>query len=193
MAPVTPDPQDPRPALTAALRDLVASVGDDPTRLDLQETPARWARAMVELLDGYSQDPLKLLRTFDSDVDQVVIVREVPFVSVCEHHMLPFQGRAGVAYLPSGRIVGLSKIPRMIHALARRLQVQERLTDEIASTLQQGLTPRGVLVVVDAAHTCCELRGARAVGTMMTTSCALGLFRTDSAARAEALTFLGRR
>lgn len=178
--------------MTQALQALLAEVGDDPSRTDLAETPGRWQRAMVELLAGYSRDPVKLLRCFDSTADQIVIVRDVPFVSVCEHHLLPFQGRAAVAYLPHGRIVGLSKIPRAIDALAKRLQVQERLTDEIADALERALQPLGVLVVIDASHTCCELRGARAVGTVMTTSTTRGAFRSDASARAEALSLLRR-
>ena len=152
MAPVSPDTQDPRHPLVDALRRLIKEAGDDPDRTDLLETPGRWMRAMTEFLGGYAENPAALLKTFDSPVDQVVIVREVPFVSVCEHHMLPFRGRAGVAYLPAGRIVGLSKIPRVIHALARRLQVQERLTDEVARTIEQALRPHGVLVEIGRAH-----------------------------------------
>lgn len=177
--------------MTHAIRDLIRDLGDDPERPDLLPTPGRWRRAMRELLAGYKEDPREILSTtFASSADEIVVVRDVPFVSVCEHHMLPFQGTAAVAYLPTGRIVGLSKIPRAIAALARRLQVQERLTMEIAHALRDALSPAGVMVVVSAAHACCELRGARAVGTRMVTSCALGTFRDDAAARAETLALL---
>lgn len=195
MATLAPDTQADRAALTEGLRALFSRAGDDPAREDLVKTPGRWVKAMEELLAGYGVDPKALLSSaiFTSGSDQVVVVRDMPFVSVCEHHVLPFQGRASLAYIPQGgRIAGLSKFPRALAALASRLQVQERLTQQLAEAVEEALSPLGVLVVIDAGHACCELRGARAVGTMMTTSCARGVFLSDPAARAEAFSLFRR-
>ncbi len=158
---------------------------------ELEETPERFARAMREMTRGYFEEPAEhLKRTFRSDSDEVVVVRDIPFASLCEHHMLPFSGVVSVAYIPNGLIVGLSKIPRMVRGFAARLQVQERLTSEIGAAMNSALNPKGVAVHIRAAHTCMQLRGARAHGEMIT-SAMLGVFRTDPSARAEALTLIG--
>jgi GTP cyclohydrolase I len=157
----------------------------------MRDTPTRMLRALEDMTSGYEQDPREILRTdFESEgYDQVIVVRGIPFASLCEHHVLPFTGTADVAYLPGDRIVGLSKIPRLVECFARRLQVQERLTRDIAGALQEHLDPRGVMVVLRGTHSCMALRGVRSTGEMVTSD-VRGLFRTDDAARAEALMLL---
>ena len=155
------------------------------------ETPGRYVRALEEMLSGYATDPKALLRCFeDTEADEIVVVRDIPFASVCEHHVLPFFGHAHVAYVPKGKIVGLSKIPRLVEAFARRLQVQERLTRQIAQALHEHVGAAGVAVILRGQHSCMRLRGARSPGDMITSSL-LGVFRTDPAARAEALQLIG--
>jgi GTP cyclohydrolase IA len=163
----------------------------DFSREGVKDTPLRMVRALRELTEGYEQDPFELLgRTFPRDgYDQVVAVRALPFVSLCEHHVLPFTGTVSVAYLPGERIVGLSKIPRTVRALSRRLQVQERLTKPIADVLDQALEPRGVAVIVRALHSCMALRGIESTGEMVTSD-VRGVFRNDASARAEVLEVL---
>jgi GTP cyclohydrolase I len=169
-------------------------IGEDATREGLRDTPRRHVSALREFTSGLQVDAAALLRSFDAEgYDEIVALRDVEFVSLCEHHLLPFTGRVHFAYLPSDRIVGLSKIPRMIDALARRPQVQERLTHQIASTFAAALSPRGVAVVVEGEHTCMALRGARAKGRMVT-SVVTGVFRDKPEARAEVMALLqGRR
>jgi len=159
----------------------------------VRDTPARMLRGLRDLTSGYALKPAEILaRTFPAeDYDQIVVVRGIPFASLCEHHVLPFTGLAHVAYLPSSRIVGLSKIPRVVDALARRLQVQERLTREVAGALEDALAPRGVIVVLEGEHACMRLRGARMHGAMVTSD-VRGIFRNDTAARAEAMLLMGR-
>jgi GTP cyclohydrolase I len=177
----------------AAVRELLAAVGEDPTREGLLETPARVARMWKEVLSGNSEDPDQhLTRTFEIEHDEMVLVRDIPFTAVCEHHMLPFTGVAHIAYLPgtTGRFTGLSKLARLVEGYARRLQVQERLTSQLADAMQDMLEPSGVLVVVEAEHTCMTIRGVRKPGAMTVTTAVRGIYRTDSHARAEVMAFI---
>lgn len=161
----------------------------------LADTPARMVRAMIEATKGYGEDPAAILaRRFPADgYDEIVVVRGIDFASTCEHHLLPFVGKAAVAYLPGDRIVGLSKLPRLVDCYARRLQVQERMTREIASAMVTHLSPRGVGVVIQARHLCCGVRGVRKPGAEMVTSAMLGRFRESDAARAEVLRLMEAR
>ncbi|MET0772212.1 MAG: GTP cyclohydrolase I FolE, partial [Candidatus Limnocylindrales bacterium] len=160
----------------------------------LERTPARVRRMYAELTAGYHVDPGRLLNgaVFDVDYSEMVVVRGIPFSSLCEHHLLPFFGTAAVAYIPRGRVVGLSKIPRIVEMYARRLQVQERLTQQVADLLMERLDPKGVGVVIEATHLCAVMRGIRKPGTVMTTSAVLGLFRSNDKTRAEFLAHLER-
>jgi GTP cyclohydrolase IA len=179
----------------AAVRQILTEMGEDPGRDGLRETPARVRRMYVELTAGYHVDPDRLVggAIFEVDYSEMVVVKDVPFYSLCEHHLLPFFGRAHVAYIPEGRVIGLSKIPRIVEMYARRLQVQERMTKEIADFLMERLQPRGVGVVLEASHLCAVMRGVRKPGTIMTTSHVLGLFRTADRTRAEFLAHIERR
>lgn len=160
---------------------------------ETDETPERAAKAWAELTSGYAVDVDGLFKTFDADgYDEMIAVADIPFVSLCEHHMLPFTGHASVVYIPNERIVGLSKIPRLVHAYARRLQVQERLTSQVASAIEKNLDPLGLLVVVEGVHSCMCNRGARSTGTMRT-SVAKGGMRINPATRAEAMALAGLR
>jgi len=187
-------PEELRDALRAAPRDLrrlgrelLLALGEDPDREGLVKTPERLARALKDLTVGYHQDVERLLNgaRFTERYDEVVLVKDIDFYSLCEHHVLPFFGRCHVAYLPKGRIIGLSKIPRLVDHYARRLQVQERLTCQIAETLQETLQPQGVAVVVEARHLCLMMRGVTQQNATMVTSSMLGRFRTDPKTRAE--------
>lgn len=170
------------------------TIGEDANREGLVETPRRAARAWLELTAGYHADVKSLLKTFDSDgYDEMVVVADIPFASLCEHHMLPFTGKAHAVYIPSGRIVGLSKIPRLVDVYAKRLQVQERMTIQIADALEQNLQPVGVLVVVEATHLCATLRGVKKSGMVMRTAALRGLIKDDAKARAEAYALIGAR
>lgn len=176
--------------LNAALRALIPGA-DFARDNDLAATPARLARALAEMTSGYTEDPAAhLQRTFDVRHDELVLVRDIPFASLCEHHVLPFAGTVSVAYIPQGRIVGLSKIPRMVAGFARRLQVQERLTTQVAEAMERALGPKGVAVHVRGNHSCMQLRGARTHGEMVTSSMR-GVFRNDASARAEVLSLMG--
>lgn len=173
-----------------AARDLLSSIPrEDVERDGLEETPMRFAKAFAQYTSGYDQDPASLLKSFESDgYDELVIVRRIPFYSLCEHHLAPFFGEATVSYLPSGRVVGLSKLARLVECFARRLQVQERLTKQVAGALaDSGLNPRGVGVVVSARHLCMEARGIQKPGTSTVTSSMLGEFRSNQALRSEFL------
>lgn len=172
---------------------LQYACGLDGENPDLAETPARMARALEEMTAGRHEDPREVLaKSFDSDgYDEIVAVRDIEFTSLCEHHVLPFVGRASVAYLPGERVVGLSKIPRLVETFARRLQLQERMTRQIATALAAGTQARGVAVVVEARHECLACRGARKPTASMVTSCVLGVLRDDPGAKAEALALLG--
>jgi GTP cyclohydrolase I len=180
-----------------AVRELLAAVGEDPARDGLLRTPARVAEMYAEILAGIAEDPAEHLQvTFDVRHDEMIMERDIPIQSLCEHHLLPFMGRAHVAYIPGpdGRITGLSKLARLVDGFSRRLQVQERLTTQIADTLQDVLRPRGVLVVIEAEHLCMSMRGVRKPGAVTVTSAVRGQFRDSVATRAEAMAFIhGRR
>jgi GTP cyclohydrolase IA len=173
---------------------LLAELGEDPDRQGLRATPVRVSRALRQLTDGYGVQPEDVIAdaVFDQDYDEMVVVKDVPFYSLCEHHMLPFFGTCHVGYLPRGKVVGLSKIPRLIGVFAHRLQLQERMTNEIADALNRTLTPKGVGVVVQARHLCMEMRGVEKPGGQMITSCMLGTFRRDPRTRAEFLELVRR-
>ncbi|MCI0754483.1 GTP cyclohydrolase I FolE [Teichococcus vastitatis] len=174
----------------AAVRTLLLWAGDDPDREGLLDTPARVARAYEEFFSGYAEDPVELLaRSFaETDgYDEMVVLRDIRLESHCEHHMVPIIGRAHVAYLPAGRVVGISKLARVVEAYARRLQIQEKLTAQVANSIQEVLQPRGVAVVIEAGHQCMTTRGVHKPGVAMITSRMLGEFRTDPALRREFL------
>jgi GTP cyclohydrolase IA len=179
----------------AAVRQILLEIGEDPDRQGLAGTPGRVHRMYTELTAGYHVDPERLINRaiFDIAYSEMVLVKDIPFYSLCEHHLLPFFGTAAVAYIPRGRVIGLSKIPRVVEMYARRLQVQERLTQQIAEFLQDRLEPQGVGVVLEATHLCAVMRGVRKPGTVMTTSSVLGLFRTRDRTRAEFFAHLERR
>ena len=188
----------PEPSAGDPIADLVESLlselGEDPGRQGLRETPERVARAMRELTDGYGAKPEEVISgaVFDQDYDEMVVVKDIPFYSLCEHHMLPFFGRCHVGYLPKGKVVGLSKIPRLVEVFAHRLQLQERLTNEVAQALNDAIAPNGVGVVIEARHLCMEMRGVETPGGQMVTSGMLGAFRKDSRTRAEFLDLVRR-
>ena len=178
----------------AAIRTLLRWAGDDPAREGLVDTPARVARAYEEFFAGYAIDPVALLeRTFEETdgYDEIVLLRDIRLESHCEHHMVPIIGRAHVAYLPHHRVVGISKLARVVEAYAKRLQIQEKLTAQIANTIQQVLEPRGVAVVIEAAHQCMTTRGVHKPGVTMVTSRMLGAFRDDPTTRREVLAMIG--
>jgi GTP cyclohydrolase I len=182
-------------AIEDSVRRILGAVGEDPEREGLQDTPARVARAYGFLTEGYRVDVDRLVRAalFDAeDCDEMVIVKDIELYSLCEHHLLPFHGRCHVGYLPDGKILGLSKVARVVDAYARRLQVQERLTTQVASCLERALRPRGVAVVVDAVHLCMAMRGVQKQNSHAMTSAMLGDFRTDGACRAEFLRLVGQ-
>ncbi|MDD2694990.1 MAG: GTP cyclohydrolase I FolE [Anaerolineales bacterium] len=172
-----------------AVRDILFEIGEDPERQGLLKTPDRVARMYSELTAGYQTDPVKLVNgaLFDVEYDEPVLVRDIEFYSLCEHHMLPFFGRAHVAYIPNGKVIGLSKIPRIVEMFARRLQVQERMTAEIAHFLQDVLDAKGVAVMVEGAHMCAMMRGVKKSAVNMTTTTMLGAYKEDKALRAELL------
>ena len=170
-----------------AIRSLLFGVGEDPDREGLRRTPERVARMYDELLAGYRVDPVALINDalFDVEYDEMVVVRDIEYYSLCEHHLLPFIGKAHVAYLPHKKVVGLSKIPRIVEAFARRLQVQERMTRQIAGFIDEVLHPRGVAVVLEGAHMCSMMRGVKKANARMVTSTMLGAFRESAKTRAE--------
>lgn len=177
-----------------ATRKLLEAVGEDANREGLQRTPQRVARAYDELLSGYRVDPAKLINNaiFDVEYDDMVIVRDIDYSSLCEHHMLPFLGKAHVAYIPKNKVIGLSKIPRIVDMFARRLQVQERMTRQIADFINEVLEPRGVAVVMDGVHMCSMIRGVKKHGSGMSTSAMTGVFREDAVTRSEFLEHVSR-
>lgn len=191
---LNPDYQQDNKAIEEAVRTILVSVGDDPNRNGLLQTPDRVARMYGELLEGYRVDPEKLINgaLFDVDYQEMVLVRDIEFYSLCEHHMLPFIGKAHVAYIPNGKVIGLSKIPRIVDMFARRLQVQERMTQQIADFLMTVLEPQGVAVVVEGAHMCAMMRGVKKANARMITSAMLGAFRNDEKTRAEFLDHVER-
>jgi GTP cyclohydrolase IA len=182
--------------IEAAVTEILSAVGEDPHRDGLVRTPGRVARMYAELFAGLAENPADHLEvTFAAEHDEMVMVRDIPFASLCEHHMVPFMGRAHVAYIPGsdGRITGLSKLARLVDGYAKRLQVQERMTSQIADAIETALEPKGVLVVVDAEHLCMSMRGVKKSGTSTITSAVRGLFRTDTSTRFEAMQFVQGR
>lgn len=170
---------DPRPEeLSAHIADILRLIGEDPQREGLVKTPQRVAKAMMDLTRGYSPDPIAILQSarFREDYNQMVIVKDIPFYSLCEHHMLPFYGKAHVAYIPNGYITGLSKIARVVDAFSHRLQVQERMTTQIKACIREALNPLGVMVVIEAQHLCMQMRGVEKPGSITTTSDFCGAF-----------------
>ena len=176
------------------MRTLLAEIGEDPDRDGLRGTPGRVRRTLEQLTAGYRTDPDTLLQeaAFDVEYDEMVVVRDIELYSLCEHHLIPFFGRAHVGYLPRGTVIGLSKIPRVVDLFAHRLQIQERMTQQIADFLMTRLEPKGVGVVLETTHLCIAMRGVRRPGATMVTSAMLGTFRSDPKTRAEFLTFIGR-
>src|SRR5688572_7468739 len=189
-----PDRVDVPDDVQDAVRTLIRWAGDDPDREGLLDTPKRVARAWREYASGYAEDPAHhLSRTFDEvgGYDEIVLLKDIPFQSHCEHHLAPIIGKAAIAYLPSSRVVGISKLARVLHGFARRLQVQERLTAQVADTIWEHLKPQGVAVVIEATHACMTARGVSTPGVMMTTSRMMGVFREDERSRREVLALMG--
>ena len=183
-----------KPEIEAAVHQLLQAFGEDACREGLERTPERVARMYDELLAGYRVDPFKLINEalFDVDYEDMVIVRDIEFYSLCEHHLLPFIGRAHVAYLPNGKVVGLSKIPRVVDLFARRLQVQERMTRQIADFLEAAIHPHGVAVVVEGLHLCSKIRGVKKANARMVTSAMCGSFKENEITRNEFLNHISR-
>jgi len=183
--------------IEAAVAEILVAIGEDPTREGLQETPARVARMYAEVCSGIHEDPAAhLIKTFDVDHDEMVMVRDIPLYSLCEHHLLPFFGVAHVAYIPrrGGMITGLSKLTRLVDGFSRRPQIQERLTSQVAGAIQDTLDPQGTLVVIEAEHLCMSMRGVRKPGAITVTSAVHGVFRDEVSTRLEAMRFIeGRR
>jgi len=176
------------PRIERAVREILIAVGEDPDREGLIETPARVARMYAEMFAGLRQDPRQYTgKFFTEEYDEVVLVRDISFCSMCEHHLLPFIGQAHVAYIPNGKVIGLSKIARVVEAISRRPQVQERMTEEIANLLGEELGAKGVAVVIEASHSCMTIRGVKKPGSKMVTSAMKGLFRSNLSTRAEVM------
>jgi GTP cyclohydrolase I len=174
-----------------AVREILSAVGEDLNRDGLKDTPARVARMYGELLAGMQDDPnIHISRVFNENYDEIVLLRDIPFYSMCEHHLMPFIGSAHVAYLPSGKILGVSKLARIVDCFARRLQTQERLTSQIADCLMSNLKPQGVAVVLEASHSCMTIRGIKKPGSVMVTSAVRGLFRKDPRSRNEIMSLI---
>ena len=182
------------PRIEAAVRSILEAVGEDPDREGLLETPARVARMYAEMFAGLKSDPARHLgKVFTEDYDEIVLVRDISFCSMCEHHLLPFSGKAHIAYLPSGKVVGLSKLARVVEEVARRPQVQERLTHTVADLVENRLSARGVAVVVESTHSCMTMRGVRKPGSLCLTSAMRGIFRDDPKSRSEVLGLINRQ
>jgi GTP cyclohydrolase IA len=180
--------------IARAVREILFAVGEDPDREGLRETPARVARMYAEMLCGLHKDPREpLQKTFTEKYDEMVLVKDIGFESLCEHHLLPFMGKAHIAYLPNGKIVGLSKLGRIVEIMARRPQVQERMTEELADLVMDELGARGVGVIVEATHTCMTIRGVRKPDSICTTSAMRGSFRTNQSTRAELMSLINPR
>jgi GTP cyclohydrolase I len=174
------------------IKSLLSEIGENPKREGLLKTPERVAKSMEFLTNGYDKNPSEILKSamFTEDYSQMVLVKDIELYSLCEHHMLPFFGKAHIAYIPNGHIVGLSKIPRIVDVFARRLQVQERLTDEIKDCLQETINPKGVAVVIEAQHLCMQMRGVQKQHSSTTTSAFSGIFMSDEKTRAEFMTLI---
>lgn len=185
-----------QPRIEAAVREILAAIGEDPDREGLLDTPARVARMYAEVCAGLHEDPtIHLQTTFEADHDEMVMVRDIPLYSLCEHHLVPFMGTAHVAYIPNddGRVIGLSKFARLVDGFAQRPQVQERLTTQVADALEESLNPKGVMVVMEAEHLCMSMRGVRKAGSTTVTSAVRGIFRRSVATREEAMRFISIR
>lgn len=184
-------PQVDQPRIARAVREILAAVGEDPDREGLRETPARVARLYSELFAGLHQDPRQHLQKFFTEkYDEIVLVRDISFNSTCEHHLLPFMGTAHIGYVPNGRVVGLSKLARVVEVVSHRPQVQERMTEHIADLLEQELGVKGVAVVLEATHTCMTIRGIRKPGSLCVTSAMRGIFRSNLSSRSEIMTLI---
>jgi len=179
------------PRIERAVREILAAVGDDPDREGLKETPARVARMYAEMFAGLHADPRKhLKKVFTEKYDEVVLVKDISFNSMCEHHLLPFHGKAHIGYIPNGKVLGLSKLARVVEEVSKRPQVQERLTETIADLMVEELDPKGVAVVVEASHSCMTIRGIRKPGSMAVTSAMRGIFRSHLSSRSEVMTLI---
>lgn len=190
---MTVGPPTDEPRIEAAVRELLAAIGEDPDRDGLLATPGRVARMYTEVTAGMREDPVEHLGTlFEADHDEIVLVRDIAFSSMCEHHMLPFMGVAHLGYVPGpgGKVIGLSKLARLVDGYAKRLQVQERLTTQIVNAIQDAMNPVGAIVVLEAEHLCMAIRGVQKPGTLTVTSAVRGLFREDPRSRAEAMTLI---
>jgi GTP cyclohydrolase I len=176
-----------------AVLEILAAVGENPQREGLKDTPQRVARMYAELLEGMRHEPTEHLESvFHEKYDEIVLLRDIPFYSVCEHHLMPFIGKAHVAYLPAGQVLGVSKLARIVDSFARRLQLQERLTEQIADFLMKNLKPQGVTVVLEASHSCMTIRGIKKPGAMMVTSALRGIFKSDPRSRSEVMALMHR-
>jgi GTP cyclohydrolase I len=194
IAELLPQPEIDQESIVWAMRQVLEAIGENPEREGLARTPERVAQMYTELLEGYRTDPVALVNEalFEVTYDEMVLVRDIEFYSLCEHHLLPFLGRAHVAYMPNGRVIGLSKIPRIVDLFARRLQLQERMTRQIADIVKELLKPRGVAVVIEGMHLCAMMRGVKKHEARMTTSAMLGVFRSNMATRQEFLDNISR-
>lgn len=180
-----------RPRIERAVREILLAIGEDPDRESLSETPARVARMYAELFCGLHADPGRhLKKVFTEQYDEMVLIRDISFNSMCEHHLLPFLGKAHVGYLPRGKVTGLSKLARVVEEISRRPQVQERMTHQIADLINADLDPKGVIVILEAEHTCMTIRGIRKPGSLTITSAVRGLFKSNPASRAEAMALI---
>jgi GTP cyclohydrolase I len=184
-----------QPRIERAVREILAAVGEDPDREGLLETPARVARMYAEMFSGLQEDPRRHLgKAFTEKYDELVLVRDIAFNSVCEHHLLPFMGQAHIGYIPDGRVLGLSKLARVVEVVSHRPQVQERMTEQIAGLLEHDLGAKGVAVVIEASHTCMTIRGVRKPGSLCVTSAMKGIFRSNVSSRAEVMSLIyGKR
>jgi GTP cyclohydrolase IA len=181
------------PRITRAVREILLAIGEDPDREGLVETPERVAEAYAQLFSGLSEDPARHLEAaFEEDTRDLILVRDLPMASMCEHHLLPFTGKAHVGYVPNGRVAGFSELARVVGGYARRPQLQERLTAQVADAVQDKLGALGAIVVVEATHTCMTMRGAEAIGSVAITSAAHGVFEEDAARKAEVLALISR-
>jgi GTP cyclohydrolase I len=179
------------PRIERAVREILAAIGENPDRESLCETPARVARMYAELFCGLTSDPSRhLKKVFTDTYDEMVLVRDIAFNSMCEHHLLPFLGKAHVGYLPRGKVTGLSKLARVVEEISRRPQIQERMTQQIADLINAELDPKGVIVILEAEHTCMTIRGIKKPGSLTVTSAVRGLFKTNPASRAEAMALI---
>ena len=170
-----------------AIREILIGIGEDPERPGIKDTPRRVARMYEELFSGLGSNPAECIQVMPEEHDEIILVRDIPFYSICEHHLIPFHGKAHVAYIPDGSITGLSKIARVVDTAAKKPQLQERLTGEIADVINSTLNPKGVMVIIEAEHLCMTMRGVRKPGAITVTSVVRGLFRTNQASRMEAM------